>query len=114
MRNHTASAELDGLHVAASSIEFGIRGATVPAINFQPDAAIVAKAGQELSLSIVASGTGPLDYKWIHDGRQIDGAEGANLEIASVSAADIGHYRALVHNREGTTLSRDILVEFAR
>lgn len=110
LRGHTASAEVADLSVAPTSIEFGIRGATVPTLNIQPDASIAVQASQDLKLSVSASGTGPLDYRWIHDGREVEGATEPDLIVHAVSAGEIGHYRALVHNREGTTLSRDVQV----
>jgi len=114
LRGHIASTEVTDLDVAPTSIDFGIRGATVPTLVNQPEASIAAQPGQDLRLSASASGTSPLDYRWIHDGREVEGATGPDLVIHQVSGGDLGHYRVLVHNREGTTLGREVRVSFGR
>jgi len=112
LRGHRDSAEIAKLHVAPSPISFGIKGATVPFLNFEPDPSVHATAGRELQLTLSASGTGPMDFEWIHDGRVIPGADGPVLTLPHASEGDAGHYIARVHNREGTSLSRDVLVTF--
>jgi alpha-amylase len=114
LRGHMASAEVGNLRVAPTSLSFGIRGSTVPTLTAQPAATVSVRMGQDLSLGVSASGTGPFDYRWMHDGREIDGADGPDLVVHQVSTGDLGQYRALVHNREGTTLSREVSVSFER
>jgi alpha-amylase len=110
LRGHLASAEIDHLRVAPTAVSFGIKGAVVPFFTREPDATISARAGRELTLAITATGTGPLEISWLHDGRPVAGASRPQLTVRSVGSAVAGHYRALVRNREGTALSRDILV----
>jgi glycosidase len=110
LRGHRASAAIGRMRVAPTSLSFGIRGATVPVFNFEPSPTVSAAPGQMLNLSVSASGTGPLEFRWLHDGSEIAGATQPMLSIADVSAGSAGHYVALVRNREGTAISRDVLV----
>ena len=110
LRGHQASAEVDHLRVAPTQIAFGIRGAVVPQVTREPGATVTARAGSDLTLSIAATGTGPIETRWLHDGREVAGATRPDFTVRNVTAAAAGHYRALLQNREGTTLSRDILV----
>jgi alpha-amylase len=110
LRGQKAAAVIDQIRVAPGSMTYGIKGATVPVFNFEPVSEVNAKKGHDLSLAISASGTGPLEYSWLHDGNEIAGASQPTLTIKSVSSAAGGHYRALVRNREGTAVSRDIIV----
>ncbi len=110
LRGHRASARIDRLTVAPSSLTFGIRGSSAPFIASEPEALVSAAPGKELALAVVATGTGPLEYRWLHDGEEIGGATGPSLDLKSVSPTDAGHYRVLVHNAEGTAVSRDVVV----
>jgi glycosidase len=110
LRGSRASAKIERVSVAPSSLTFGIEGATVPLIEAEPAPSVSAALGRSLSLAIAASGTGPLDFSWLHDGREIPGAHAPTLDLPGVTPSDAGHYRALVHNREGTAVSRDVLV----
>jgi hypothetical protein len=110
LRGHRASATVAGVRVAPTSISFGIKGATVPVFTREPDADVRAAEGQNVTLTVSAAGTEPLDYTWLHDGSEIGGAKLPELRLGPVSANASGHYLALVRNREGTSISRDILV----
>jgi hypothetical protein len=110
LRGHQASAEIDRLRVAPSDLSFGIRGAGVPFFTRQPAPVETAAAGKSVTLAVAASGTEPLEFSWLHDGEEVPGATGATLVIRQLDPTAAGHYRALVHNREGTVISRDIEV----
>jgi len=110
LRGHRVSARIGGLRVAPSSLSFGIRGAKVPVFNSEPDPAVSAKAGQDLTLTVSASGTGPLEFKWLHNGNEISGAYLPVLALKDVSDGDAGHYVALARNQEGTAVSKDVVV----
>ncbi len=111
LRGHRASTEIDHLHVAPTPISFGIKGAVVPRLTQEPDATVNVRAGADLTLSITATGTAPIEIRWLHDGREVAGANRPDLSVKKVTGATAGHYMAMVHNREGTALSRDILVQ---
>jgi glycosidase len=110
LRGHVASAEIDHLRVAATPISFGIKGAVVPFLTRQPPANISLQGGRDLTLSITATGTAPLEIHWLHDGSLVNGATGPVLTVKNATPATAGHYRAMIRNREGTCLSRDIAV----
>jgi alpha-amylase len=110
LRGHRAAARIGRIRVAPTSLSFGIKGATVPVFNFEPGPEVGATLGKDLTLTVSASGTGPLEFKWLHDGNEIPGETQPSLTLSDVSAAAAGCYVALVHNREGTAISRDVLV----
>lgn len=110
LRGHRASAKISRIHVAPTSISFGIKGAKVPMLVREPDAVVTARAGGDLTLVVHATGTARLEYSWVHDGAEIAGASQPTLTLDGVSADAAGHYIALVRNREGTAISRDVLV----
>lgn len=114
LRGHRASAQATGIRVAPSGLSFGIRGASVPTLVRQPDASVEVREGSALELSVLAAGTGPLDYAWLHDGSRVAGAAGAVLRIGRAAAADAGGYVALVHGPEGTAISREAVVRVER
>jgi glycosidase len=110
LRGDRASAEIDHIHVAPTTVSFGIKGATVPFLTHEPEPVVDTAAGANLTLSVEATGTAPLEYTWLHDGNEIAGASQPALTLKDVSAGAAGHYVALVRNREGTAVSRDALV----
>ncbi len=111
LRGHRSATEVRGIKVAPSAIEFGIRGATVPVITRKPASVSRARAGTSLDLKIEATGTPPLEFAWLHDGRTVPGAVDPLLHLSSLTEADSGRYSATVHNREGTAISRDFAIK---
>jgi len=110
LRGHRVSAEINRIHVAPNSLSFGIRDATVPSLTREPDPIVDTTEGEDLALTVAATGTAPLEYRWLHDGNEIAGASRPALTLKNVSAAAGGHYVALVSNREGTVISWETLV----
>ena len=104
-RGHVSSEQLTGITVAPTTIEFGIQGATVPTLTEEPGPELALAPDKPLVLALRATGTPPLAYSWLHNGRVIPGADQATLSVAHASASDAGDYRAIIRNREGTTLS---------
>ena len=62
-------------------------------------------AGGSFSLSVTATGTGPLSYEWRRNGVVVPGGSGASLNLSNVSAAEAGSYTVFVSNSEGNMLS---------
>jgi glycosidase len=114
LRGHRASAGITHVRVAPGSLSFGIRGATVPVFGLEPDPVVSASQGKDLELAVSATGTGPLEYRWLHDGREIAGATLPVLALEDLPEDAAGHYVALVRNREGTAVSRDVDVRVSR
>lgn len=62
-------------------------------------------AGAPVTLSVQASGVGPLSYAWSKDGAPITGAQSATYTISNATTADTGDYVVDVTNTYGTTRS---------
>ncbi|PYI88856.1 MAG: hypothetical protein DME26_02655, partial [Verrucomicrobia bacterium] len=62
-------------------------------------------AGQSITFSVTASGTGPFSYQWRKGGVNISGATSASYTIASVTAADAGDYDVVVTGTCGNATS---------
>lgn len=65
-------------------------------------------------LSVVAKGTIPLTYQWLHEGTNlissahILGATGSSLQITNVTMDDAGLYRVIVSNQFGVAESTNV------
>lgn len=78
--------------------------AQAPTIDTQPLSQTVDE-GDEVSFTVVASGSETLSYQWQKDEVDIDGATSATYTIASAAAADEGDYRCVVTNSVGSATS---------
>lgn len=80
-------------------------GAVVaPAIQAQPLAQEVT-LGAAVTLSVTASGSAPLAYRWRRNGVDVAGGESGTLAIPRASAADAGAYSVIVSNGAGAVTS---------
>jgi glycosidase len=109
LRGHVVSTQIEGVKIAPSATAFGIRGAVVPTITAAPVAAAALRVGELLTLTVVAEGTGPLEYQWLRDDAEIAGATDAALAVTAP-----GRYAVLVRNRAGTAISAGTMVAVAR
>ncbi len=84
------------------------RGVPDPAsaltISAQP-AAVAATTGGAISLSVAASGAGPVTYQWRKDGTNITGATGATFTLANATATNAGNYTVVVRGALGAIAS---------
>ncbi len=83
---------------------FAAGPAGFPVITNQPSNRVVS-AGGSFTLSVGASGTGPMQYQWRRNGAVIEGATNATLEISHTSPAQAGRYDVVVSGPEGTVVS---------
>ena len=99
--------------VCASSglrgIARGLNGATLtvtapPAFTTQPANQNVA-TGANLTLSVVANGSGTLTYQWLKNGANIAGATSASYTITGAQGTHAGTYSVVVTNAYGSTTS---------
>lgn len=58
--------------------------------------------GYTNSLSVVAWGTGPLDYQWFDDGVAIEGATNAQFTFTGIQPTNAGFYAVVVSNALGS------------
>ena len=77
---------------------------TGPQITQQPLSQTVL-AGTTATLSVTASGEGPLDYQWGFGGTNLAGATNAALTLANVRLNQAGSYRVVVSNAGGVVTS---------
>lgn len=73
----------------------------------------VLTAGQNLSLSVTATGSGALSYQWVHNGVPINGATGNGYSLSNVTRQSSGWYVALITDSIGTRRSAPIFVTVA-
>lgn len=83
---------------------------TSPAIAQQPISGRYT-VGDEVTLSVTASGSQPLAYQWKRNGENIPGATSATLTFTVSSGADAGLYTVVVSNSQGSLESNPALIE---
>lgn len=55
-------------------------------------------AGENVSLSVTATGTGPLNYQWYFNSQAMSGKTTAQLNLSNVTADNNGNYYCIVRN----------------
>lgn len=75
-----------------------------PTIATQPVSSAVS-LGQQLVLSVQASGSAPLGYQWQKGGVNIAGATAEQFTLKLVTLSDAGEYRVVVSNSAGSIAS---------
>jgi alpha-tubulin suppressor-like RCC1 family protein len=77
---------------------------SAPIILIQPAAQALLPGGNA-AFSVAATGSSPLSYQWFFNRASIPGAIQATLDLASVTAANVGNYHVELSNAFGTTIS---------
>jgi Concanavalin A-like lectin/glucanases superfamily/Immunoglobulin domain len=75
-----------------------------PSITGQPQSVTV-NAGDNVSFTVTATGTLPLQYQWSLNGTNILGATASSLTISNVAQTDLGAYAVVLSNPFGATNS---------
>jgi CotH protein/lamin tail-like protein/Ig-like domain-containing protein/F5/8 type C domain-containing protein/chitobiase/beta-hexosaminidase-like protein/thrombospondin type 3 repeat protein len=88
--------------VATPGAEFV--GGQSPSIDTQPQSQTIL-VGQSATFSVVASGPGPLTYRWRFNGSDIAGATSTTLTINNVNLTHAGSYSVVVFNAAGSAAS---------
>jgi hypothetical protein len=76
--------------------------AVAPTIRVPPASQSV-PAGRDVTLGVVATGTGPLTYQWRFKGANIPGATNSTLTVPTVRRSSAGEYDVIVCNATGCT-----------
>jgi Immunoglobulin domain/Calx-beta domain len=74
----------------------------------QPNESIV--EGQNVTLSVVTSGTPPLNYQWQKNGANIPGATNAVYTLVGAQTTDAGSYTVVISNAAGVLATTGALV----
>ncbi len=98
---------------AQSSENFGKRFEsrslrTAPTIVVSPESQTLV-AGSTVTLSVRATGTGPLTYQWSKNGVPISGARGTTFTLQNVKESDAGNYTVTVTNAIGSESATALL-----
>jgi alpha-tubulin suppressor-like RCC1 family protein len=72
-----------------------------PQITTPPPARVVLAPGGSTTLSVAATGDGPLTYRWKHEGRLLPGATGPDLVLSGITRAQAGAYVVEVIDAHG-------------
>ncbi|MCX6895526.1 MAG: immunoglobulin domain-containing protein [Verrucomicrobia bacterium] len=76
-----------------------------PPVIVTPPAGATVTAGQPVTFSVAASGTGPFSYQWLKNNVNIPGGTGSSFNLLRTRAADAGSYTVSVMNSAGNALS---------
>ena len=91
--------------VTSAAAVLTVNAAQVAPTIVSPPQAVAAAPGAAAGFAVVAIGSDPLAYQWLHNGTAIAGATAASYAIAGVQAADAGPYAVVVSNASGTVTS---------
>ena len=83
--------------------------AVAPTITTQPVSRTVT-AGTNVSFTVAATGTAPLNYQWRFNGANIVGATSATLTLTSVTTGQSGSYSCVVTNAGGSATSAEAVL----
>lgn len=112
--SYTFYLRLVGVNDSKRTFNFSVRRSvpptiTPPTIIRDPDSARVC-LGMPVTLSVEASGTGPLQYEWIYDESPIPGQTGSTYTFTPTEDT-VGAYYAIVRNAAGFEESGEAEVE---
>src|SRR5687767_1495150 len=78
---------------------------TPPVIAQQPQSLSVS-LGANVTFRITATGSGPLNYQWVHNGSAIANATNATLSLTNLALISAGSYVAMITNALGSATSQ--------
>ncbi|HEY4249383.1 MAG TPA: immunoglobulin domain-containing protein [Lacunisphaera sp.] len=103
-----------GVHVSnafgvaySTNVGLNVTAASPPGVS-APLQSVTANAGQDVALTIAATGSPPFSYQWRKNGANVTGATAATLALPAVTSADAGLYDVVITNSGGATTSNAI------
>jgi|GEM_PF-6483172 len=91
-----STTEVQALYASEATVQF----------TAQPPSQTVNR-GQTVTFSVTASGVGTLSYKWQKDSADIAGATTSNLVVSNVQSSNVGFYRCVVTDSNGSVTSSE-------
>jgi len=110
LRGHRATDRIAGVKVAAGTPVFGQVGAVVPTITTAPPPSVTIAGDAPLTLTVGATGTGPLSYQWLRNGVELQLGHAATYHLDRAGAATAGRYRAIVRGVAGSVIGPETVV----
>jgi uncharacterized repeat protein (TIGR01451 family) len=92
------------LFLALACFSCSIFGQTIPVITTQPQSKS-ANSGDNVGLTVAASGDAPLRYQWRLNTTNYVGATNATLSLSNITFLNGGAYRVVVANNSGSVTS---------
>ena len=89
---------------SATSVPAALNVVSPPFIRVQP-VSLAVNPNSDITLSVIAEGTGPLAFQWLLNGNPIAGATGPSLTLNQVQPDQSGAYRVIVSNPAAAVLS---------
>ncbi len=100
----TVSNDAGAVTSSAATLTVTSPAGSTPTITTQPVSQTIT-AGNSVTFTVAASGTGTLAYQWYFGGTAISGATNSTYSIAAVAATDAGSYYVTVTNSIGSVSS---------
>lgn len=95
---------------AAISPTANINIAFAPVVLHQPDSVNLFREA-EVDFRVIAEGTPPLSYQWLHDGQVISGAHEPTFFIPSLQPEHVGNYSVVISNEFGSVVSQNAALD---
>ncbi|MFN6946051.1 MAG: immunoglobulin domain-containing protein, partial [Cytophagaceae bacterium] len=99
---------MNGQDVQSNTVGLTVNETPPATITVQPVGQSVV-VGEELVISVEATGDGNITYQWYHNGTAIPNAENASLTISSAGATDEGSYYVVV-TMDGAVVQSDAVI----
>lgn len=99
-----STAEIEDIYLA------GIQGKCLAPVIFTQPSNAVTTVGSNISLSVTAYGTAPLEYQWFFNHSILPGSVGSVLTLNNVQTNSAGTYSVLIGNAEGTIMSSNAVL----
>lgn len=110
--NHVSKSDFKNINQSPLQLSFEpLSEGDLPEISLQPQSVLTAP-GEDLTLSVEATGPGALDFQWHRDGDPMPGATSSEFKLQNIASGAEARYTVAVTNPFGTTLSKTAVVTF--